>query len=326
MNLAPIFEHFKLDSPKQICPLTGGANNRVYKLEFDSQGPLILKQYFQHSQDLRPRLTAEFSFLQYAWQIGIRNIPQPLLASTDLNVALYSFLPGRPIQPTDISDAVIQQMISFFLALNQQRSEAIRLPTAAESCFSIDDFIQITEKRVDRLKNGSIDTPIERDFYSFFTNDLIPKWEILKETKCKAALHLRQSVETSDRCITPSDFGFHNALIDNGEIAWIDFEYAGWDDPCKTVCDLFCQPRIPLPSRYFAQISHAICSVSQEPEKCMKRIDLIFPVIQMKWCCILLNTFTQVGRTRRNFSHSDEVAHCEKQLIKAKQLLNEIHI
>ncbi len=34
--------------------------------------------------------------------------------------------------------------------------------------------------------------------------------------------------------VSPSDFGFHNALLDDGgAISFLDFEYSGRDDPAK---------------------------------------------------------------------------------------------
>ena len=37
---------------------------------------------------------------------------------------------------------------------------------------------------------------------------------------------------------SPSDFGFHNALLkDNGKLCFLDFEYFGRDDPVKLMAD-----------------------------------------------------------------------------------------
>ena len=37
------------------------------------------------------------------------------------------------------------------------------------------------------------------------------------------------------RTLSPSDFGFHNALrTPAGTMVFLDFEYFGWDDPAKT--------------------------------------------------------------------------------------------
>lgn len=326
MNLDEMIQHFKLPDPIETSLLTGGANNRVYKLTFKQQNPLILKQYFQHLNDKRFRLQAEFLFLQYVWKMGIRNVPEPLFFSLECNAALYAYIPGRPVQVTDLSNELIQEMIAFFQAINRQKSEAAHLPLASDACFSIKDYLRITEKRIERLQNVPIETPLEKELSTFCTDSLIPKWTRIKtRCECKAALHYAHSIPYQDHCISPSDFGFHNALIADGrKLFFIDFEYAGWDDPCKTVCDLFCQPKIPIQEKYFSLLSHAISSTVADPDSCLQRIEILLPVIQMKWCCILLNAFTQVGKNRRAFSYSDENAHKEKQLNKAKQLLLKI--
>ena len=37
------------------------------------------------------------------------------------------------------------------------------------------------------------------------------------------------TIDPAERCISPSDFGFHNALVDErGIVRFLDFEYSGW--------------------------------------------------------------------------------------------------
>src|SRR6185503_11886129 len=46
--------------------------------------------------------------------------------------------------------------------------------------------------------------------------------------------------------LSPSDFGYHNAVLaDDETVRFFDFEYAGWDDPAKLVCDFFNQVEVP---------------------------------------------------------------------------------
>ena len=62
---------------------------------------------------------------------------------------------------------------------------------------------------------------------------------------------LPRKVAKEEKSLSPSDFGFHNMLIDkNGRLRFIDFEYAGWDDPAKIICDFFCQPKFPVPMNW----------------------------------------------------------------------------
>lgn len=319
------------DIPKlvSVTQVAGGGNNRVFKLEFESCKPLIYKQYFQHPNDPRPRLETEFSFLQYAWDLGIRNIPEPLQINRSANAALYSFLDGRFVQKRDINGSLINEKIAFFLALNQTKKSGLHLRTASEACFSLEEYLKIVGARIRRLQDMPIEGTIEREVADFFHRELLPKWNLIQEWVCKTALHCGLSpnskIPPEDQCLSPSDFGFHNALIlTSNQLAFLDFEYAGWDDPCKTVCDLFCQPKIPVPESYFPLISRAFAAVTTNAEGCLKRIEMIRPVMQIVWCCILLNTFTQVGKSRRIFSQSEEVKNQEKQLHAAKQLLNQI--
>ena len=45
------------------------------------------------------------------------------------------------------------------------------------------------------------------------------------------------------RSLVPSDFGFHNSLRRaDGTLAFVDFEYFGWDDPVKLTADILLHP------------------------------------------------------------------------------------
>lgn len=318
-----LIRQFPIPSPSQVSPLAGGGNNRVYKLEFADRAPLVLKIYFEAANDQRPRLQSEFSFLTYAWNIGIRTIPEPFFASREANAAIYSYIPASPVCPSDVNDDLVQQKMAFFLRLNERKNEALALSHASEACFSLQAYIDVTERRITALNQLLPTTPLEKELKSFITDQILPKW-----TQCKASLHSQENkiLSLENRCISPSDFGFHNALIKDKKLIFIDFEYAGWDDPCKTVCDLFCQPKIPIPTHYFKTVVHTIALSIKDPEDFFARVELLYPVIQMKWCCIILNAFTKVGKERRAFAQSSENEHLEKQLALAKDRLNLITI
>lgn len=321
---------FNLDQPSKISKLSGGANNLVFKLEFANKCPLVFKRYFQHPNDHRPRLQSEFTFLQYAWKLGLRNIPQPIQANPFVNGAIYSYLPGNPLKATEITFDLIKQKIDFFLSLNRNKSKAKHLPKASEACLSIQNYLDITESRIERLKNRQEGASLEKDLKVYLETALLPKWDLLKEKTCKAILHynlpLEDEIDFDDSCVTPSDFGFHNALMNEGRLSFFDFEYAGWDDPCKTVSDLFCQPRIPIPEKYFLPVAVEVSSLTRNPDAFLTRLKIILPIIQMKWCCILLNVFTHVGKNRRMFSQSQELDQMEKQLDLSREQLNKIGI
>ena len=118
---------------------------------------------------------------------------------------------------------------------------------------------------------------------------------------------------------------FHNAiLLKDGRFRFIDFEYAGWDDPAKTVCDFFCQPEIPVPIKYFPLFEASVLEMSPDPKKLAQRIELLFPVYKIKWCCIILNDFLPVEGKRRQFAKKRDCIERKKiQLSKAESYLHQ---
>ena len=305
---ANLLKSFSLEMPISHTRLAGGANNCVHQLTY-SDRKVVLKQYFQHPTDVRERLASEYSFLKYAWEIGLRCIPEPIACARVANAALYSYIEGcvmtEPLQ-TDV-----QQAIEFFLSLNQTK-ELKGLQDASEACFSIQEHRELINRRVERLIS------YQQEELAPFINQLVAKWTMIQKT-----LSSNTPLDASERCISPSDFGFHNALLQaNGQIIFFDFEYAGWDDPAKAVCDFFCQPRIPIPRDFFTLVSHAFASTCANPEKTLERIHLLFPAYQIKWCCILLNCFSPLGQLRSHFAASNEQK--KLQLEKAQLLLDRL--
>ena len=305
-----LLRSFSLPTPIHCTQCAGGANNRVFRLEFSEREPLILKRYFQHPQDTRQRLDTEFSFLTYAWNTGIRCIPEPIACSRQENAALYSFCPGKPL--SEAARSHVEQAIQFYFALNRCKDDGRHLPLSSEACFFLQEHLQLVETRLDRLRACT-----ETMLADFLQTSLLPAWETIK-------LSLAASNDTplalEDRCISPSDFGFHNALMqEDGKLCFIDFEYAGWDDPSKMVCDFFCQPRVPVPRQWFSEVASQFFSQSRDPQMLAQRAEHLLPLYHIKWCCILLNCFSPVGKNRRTFALSDEQK--EVQIQKANQQL-----
>jgi hypothetical protein len=141
----------------------------------------------------------------------------------------------------------------------------------------------------------------------FVRRELLPEWERVRAA-CEAdardsGLSLDRALDLTARCASPSDFGFHNALVDaDGRVRFLDFEYAGWDDPAKLVCDFFCQPAVPVAGRFFESFALAVADGFPEPESVLRRSRLLLPVYRVKWVCIRLNEFLPAGTRRRAFS------------------------
>ena len=63
----------------------------------------------------------------------------------------------------------------------------------------------------------------------------------------------------------PSDFGFHNSLRrEDGSLAFVDFEYFGWDDPVKLTADILLHPGSPLAASQRRRFRQAVCQLYGE--------------------------------------------------------------
>ncbi len=312
--------------------LSGGANNAVFRVDLKDQA-FLLKQYFSDPLDDRDRFGSEVAFLKFAWTHGIRAVPQVLASSQERGLALLEFIDGAPVSPSAVSEPLVEQAAEFchrLLAAQTDRA-ARSLPVAAEACFSIQGHIDCVEGRVQRLQAIRMESELHGEVLQFVQEDLAPRWRVIREHMWKtcqsAGIQPEQELAAVERCVSPSDFGFHNALLDSqGKLRFIDFEYAGWDDPAKLVGDFFCQVEVPVPRRFFAGFAGGIASAYPQPDAIVERIRLLFPVYQLKWCCIVLNEFLPAGRARREFSeaHLSVSRQPDVQLQKARRILEDL--
>lgn len=271
-----------------LTPCAAGGNNRVYRVEANGQ-IAAAKVYFAEQQYSRDRLDAEWRFLSYAANRDIASVPRPLARDAETRVALHEFFPGT--RPTFVDEASVDAAIALFRALNADRSGA-DLPDAAEACFSVSEHMALIEARLDRLR--AVSDPAARrlldemqSFWRDYRRNLADEGEI----------------SIAQRCISPSDFGFHNALIgEDGTLRFIDFEYAGWDDPVKMLCDFFLQPALPVDLVHYERFFEGTLGNWPDAARLTARALAMYPLFALKWCFIMLNPFLPDLAARAHFA------------------------
>lgn len=329
--IADLFSLAHIDAKvEKIQPLAVSGNNRSY-LVTAMDKHYVAKQYFSHVSDNRDRLASEFSFLSYAKRVAPKWVPAPLAAVPLNRMALYEFVAGRNVYPDEVTKNHVDAAASFFLALNvpKYRLEA-QLPLASEACFSINDHLNLIEARLENLVALDQKVPEDSDAYGL-VQTIKAFWQGLKvEIELGArenGIDPEEVLEPEQRCVSPSDFGLHNALVQaNGQLRFLDFEYAGWDDPAKMAGDFFAQLAVPVPLEHFEHFVETCLGPFPRPEALLARARLLRPAYQIKWCCIALNVFLPVSLVRRKFADPelDERALKKTQIIKAKQLFQSI--
>jgi hypothetical protein len=73
-------------------------------------------------------------------------------------------------------------------------------------------------------------------------------------------------------------------------VKFIDFEFAGLDDPAKTVSDFFLQPRIPVSPQYISKLIDAFKDRINNNDL-EKRGRILSGVLKIKWEIFLLVEF-----------------------------------
>ena len=325
--LTRLISRFFGEMPHTMEQLSGGANNRVHRARTASGHDYIVKQYFAPANDTRDRYQSEHSFYKFAWETAkVRCIPEPLAWDETDRLGAFAVIEGTRLEQASTED--VNAALEFFAQLNQARTRAYAIRPAAETCHTLAEHIATVQRRVDRLTSISGTETIDNAAQSFVSEELLPAWQnVLRHHSLDAAL-IDENADSAPlpRCVSPSDFGFHNTIRrTDGSLVFFDFEYAGWDDPAKLVCDFFCQPAIPAPIEcyddFVTRIAAALGCASSAV--LAARCRLLLPVYQLKWCTIMLNEFLPAGGHRRRFSGTaDLVARKTAQLAKAAAALH----
>ena len=316
---ARLVEQAGLGRLEGVSPLAGGANNRVLRAD-TTGGPAVLKLYFHHPHDPRDRLGTEYGFLSAVWAGGIRCVPRPRAAAPDRHMALYGFVPGT--RPAAATAALVDQAAGFVAALQRLRLQADHLPPGSEACFTLADHRVTVERRLARLAALAPETDLHAAASRLVRDEALPRFHAVI-----LPADAGDPLPPNRRCLSPSDFGFHNALVDgDGQAVFLDFEYAGWDDPAKLVGDFFHQPAVPVPMEHYPAFRDRIAALFPEPEDTARRCDAVMPLYGLKWVAILLNDFLPAGGSRRAFSAGTETAtrtatRLRRQLDKARSAL-----
>lgn len=313
----------------RITPFAASGNNRVFEVAAGDRR-YAAKVYFRHPADGRDRLHSEYAFLTCATSAGIRCVPSPVASDARHGIGIYEYLEGRKLDAAEIDAGSVEQAAQFILQLNQPAVHAAAhdLPKASEACFSIAEHFAMVDGRIARLAGIGAADALDREAGEF-TRALAARWQAAKDRILRDAktAGIVPEAALEERCISPSDFGFHNALAtpDRG-LCFIDFEYAGWDDPAKLVGDFFSHPAVSVDAVHFGRFLDIVTRYSTRPAALADRARILLPVFQAKWCCIILNEFLPEAAQRRRFADPghDVSARKRTQLSKAMALFEKM--
>lgn len=269
-----------------------GRNSRVHYVE--SLGSrFALKQYPARTDEPRDRLGCEASALRLMARNGIVNVPRVIAVDTERRSALLTWIDGEPVNwvtETDVAAA-----IDFLDVLHGLRGapKADDLPFAAEACLSGTEIERQVRARYARLTALGGD---EHELRVFLESTVSPLFEraltYAKAAMLAAGLDFTAVLPRAQQSLIPADFGFHNALRrSDGTLAFLDFEYFGWDDPVKLTADFLLHPGMALDVAGRRGFESAARRRYRDDPGFGARLDALLPLFGVRWALILLNEF-----------------------------------
>lgn len=320
---ARLFGKAALAPPVSAERLSGGKNNRVFLVGDAAGARRVIKLYHVSDADRRDRLGAEWRFISYARARGIDTVPEPLAMDREDHAALYSHCPGHKLAPGAVGHAHVEAALAFIIALNRTPRALDGIAPGSEACFSLADHLATVARRVARLADLDRTAPHADAAAAFVADELVPAWERVQQRIVAAAGTAGDAALPQEaRIVSPSDFGFHNALVADGTVSFIDFEYAGLDDPAKLVGDFFSVPEIPTPQASLDPFIDGLQAGLSLGESFGRRARLLLDAYRIKWACIILNDFLPLDEARRAFAlGTDRAERCRAQLDKAQAIL-----
>lgn len=313
--------------PVKTTPIRAGRNSQVFRVDCKSGKTLLAKFYLQPTADGRSRLTQEWSALKFMTENGITNIPRPIAFDQSLQGALYSFIHGERV--TQSCEHGIREILSFLSRLKEisTHENAVKISPASEACFSPAQLVGNIEERLKKLQALPAEDELYRQLHLFLDNNFALRFAQLTDHAMQMfpGELWTEPLAQQHRTLSPSDFGFHNAIKNDSGFTFVDFEYFGWDDPVKATADFLLHPAMDLSERQQNVFFNGMKELFAADENFTSRFKVYLPLLCLKWCMIILNEFIPVHMDRREFAAGESSTRNDlraRQLEKALNFLN----
>ncbi|MEI6030908.1 MAG: phosphotransferase [Synechococcaceae cyanobacterium ELA739] len=276
---------------RSLDRLRGGINNQVFRCS-DGKHHWVIKGYAPAKPGQRDRMQAEVDFLRFAAQAAPGFTPALLQVDPERRCVVLEHLEGEAFpEGLPPSEGEVGEAVEFFRQLNAEprlARESIQLD-AAEGFLSLREHLGNVRQRLEGMGCAHLEAALR------------PQAETLLQQLHTELAHTEErttslidqglvadAIAPEARCVSPSDFGFHNAVRTPQGSVFLDFEFSGWDDPCKTSIDFILQPRVPLCRESTYLLSVLPIDRHSHTER---RCKFLEPILRLKWIAIIVSIF-----------------------------------
>jgi len=314
---------------RSLAPVRGGGNNQTYRAACADGTAFAFKVYGQREAVPRDRMGAEVGGLKFLERYNVSTVPSVIAHDAKAGFAAFDWVDGEAVKsPTthDI-DAALRFMAELQALTSVDGTE--RLPLASAATLSGEAVVAQINARFNKFDAIDTGDELSAEARRFLDDDLSPARDgaIINARLrfAEAGLDFGAELARSNWALSPSDFGFHNALRRaDGRIVFVDFEYFGWDDPAKMVSDFILHPGMKLSAAQRQRFYDGARLVfDAKDKKFQTRFTALYPLYGLCWCLIMLNEFQPEIWARRSAAAGglDAAEVRTAQLKKAQRML-----
>ena len=307
--------------------LPGGANSCIYKV-ITARRSRIVKVYATAQADGYDRGGTEFRALRLLWSRGFRNVPEPLGFDREHQVGVYSFEPGtaRPAPEADVRDI---ECLADFLTAVRDATEDVKavFPPERTACLHLRTYLDRIQQRIDAVSGRDATSAPHAEVQRFVSHEVLARFDAVRSEFIAGAealqLPLDLPLPMENQVLVPADAGIHNMLVARGRHVFLDFEYFGRDDPCRTVLHvLHHDSHRELSPHRKGVFLRRMMARGFPPLEDDRRLRLIDPLVGLDWVMLYLNVCSS-DRSGVQAPHSEGILRAR--LRKAREKLHSLH-
>lgn len=242
------------------------------------------------SNRFKKRIKSEFKNVQLLNNVQPNFHPIPLNYDPNYEFATYLWIDGNSIDK--VSKSFIDDVIGYIIKINNIKIRKFPLKRfrASASCLTYNDILRQINTRFNSfylVKNKDIEIHLI-ELKKYF--DKIKKNFNFKNPK---------KIQKKEIIISPSDLSIKNFIYQkNNKIFFIDYEYIGYDDSIKLICDTIIHPANNFNynlSKYFLyNFNSNVTKINTD------RFKQIFHFYGLIWCLIILNPIKNNTLDKKN--------------------------
>ncbi|MBI4237640.1 MAG: phosphotransferase [Deltaproteobacteria bacterium] len=276
---------------RTVEPLYSGVNSERFRVE-TADARYFVKRYRGAPEERQTRLQHEVEGLRFLHAGGVRAIVAPCAVLPEAAVVCFPFHDFAPIAAAEVRPEDCTALAACYGELPRATAahRARIALIARDAAFTCAAHVAIVAERLQRLEAVACD-PLQALLAGVLRPRLQRIGEDLSHGSAAAAWGASGELPWEQRIFSPSDAGLHNVAWDTArtELRCFDFEYCGWDDPAKLLCDCLLQPAVPLPPALAPGFVAAFAAYFSDDGQLLDRARWLYPLLAVKWAAIVLN-------------------------------------